>query len=155
MRDKLADLWTMQTNTWYGVDFHKQCLLKEMMYWILATMESVMTVWERYSIIPQGSSWQVKVLALREHSMSVHYLEYILGGAFGALESCFLTPVPGSTTPMIVPGLKVIFHRSILLGKSVGFAMINRNLPACLPLNTRHCWWCVCWGCMYSCSLQR
>ena len=35
----------------------------------------------------------------------------------GCVEGCFLNPIPGSTTPMLVRALGVIARRSILFGK--------------------------------------
>ena len=35
----------------------------------------------------------------------------------GSVEGCFLNPIPGSTTPMLVRALGVIVRRSVLFGK--------------------------------------
>ena len=41
------------------------------------------------------------------------------GGAIGATEGCFLTPIPGNTTPLIFRCLALMLQRSILLGNYV------------------------------------
>ena len=35
----------------------------------------------------------------------------------GSVEGCFLTPQPGSTTPMLMRALGVIARRTVLLGE--------------------------------------
>ena len=39
------------------------------------------------------------------------------GVAFGAVEGCFLTPLPGDTSPMIYRTFGVMLRRSVLFGK--------------------------------------
>ena len=39
------------------------------------------------------------------------------GGAIGAAEGCFLTPIAGSTNPMIFRALGLMVQRSLLFGK--------------------------------------
>lgn len=48
----------------------------------------------------------------------------------GSVEGCFLSPIPGSTTPMLVRALGVIVRRTILYGKSVCY----RNRGVGVPL---------------------
>ena len=43
----------------------------------------------------------------------------IVGGVFGSVEGCFLTPIPGSTRPMIFRCLGLMLNRSILFGKVI------------------------------------
>ena len=50
----------------------------------------------------------------------------ILGGAVGAVEGCFLNPIPGSTTPMLVRALGVIARRGILFGKCFPYMCIGK-----------------------------
>ena len=42
---------------------------------------------------------------------------YCTGGLVGSAEGCFLSPVPNSTTPMLVRALGLIARRSMLFGK--------------------------------------
>lgn len=48
----------------------------------------------------------------------IKYVYNITGGAVGSVEGCFLNPIPGSTTPMLMRTLGLMARRSILYGKS-------------------------------------
>lgn len=41
------------------------------------------------------------------------------GACFGAVEACFLNPVPGQTTPLIFKAFNIMAKRSVLLGQSL------------------------------------
>ncbi len=41
------------------------------------------------------------------------------GGLIGSAEGCFLSPVPNSTTPMLVRALGLIAKRSMLFGEQI------------------------------------
>ena len=53
----------------------------------------------------------------------------------GCVEGCFLNPIPGSTTPMLVRALGVIARRTILFGKCFTNLCIYEDAES-----TVYCW---------------
>lgn len=64
---------------------------------------------------------------------------FCVGGAFGATEGCFLTPIAGNTSPMIFRCLALMMQRSILIGKYAASHTHLSNHSNCCSLGCVLC----------------
>ena len=57
------------------------------------------------------------------------------GACFGAVEACFLNPVPGQTTPLIFKAFNIMAKRSVLLGQSLAVFYFVQSVRDCVYLS--------------------
>lgn len=88
-----------------------------------------------------------KVFPIRSTFLILYIHSFLTTGAcLGAVEGCFLNPVPGQTAPLIFKTMKIMGSRSLLFGLTIYdmiYIVLLYNMNYC-----RICWSYICCWCM-------